>query len=110
MYSNLAYVPFIFYLYSFFLYIAPIEGLCGKLKYRANIIHHFICVFCIYFFYHSSCRKDQFTGLSLKFGTQDFTDSGLLRIRRTLTRVCRCGFAFISVSFELNDPNSRNDG
>ena len=58
MYSNLAYV-------FIFLYIASIEGLCGKLKYRATIIHHFICVFCIYFFYHSSCRKDQFTGLSL---------------------------------------------
>ena len=40
---------------------------------RANImIHHFIFVFFLYFFYHSSCRKDQFTVLSLKFGTQDF--------------------------------------
>ena len=40
---------------------------------RANImIHHFIFVFFLYFFYHSSCRKDQFIVLSLKFGTQDF--------------------------------------
>ena len=40
---------------------------------RANImIHHFIFVFFLYFFYHSFCRKDQFTVLSLKFGTQDF--------------------------------------
>ena len=28
----------------------------------------------IYFFYHFSSRKDQFTVLRLKFGTQDFTD------------------------------------
>ena len=44
------------------------EGLCCKPKYRANIIHHFIFVLFLYFFYHSSCRKDQFTVLSLKFG------------------------------------------
>ena len=37
------------------------------------------------FFYHSSRRKDQFTILNLKFGTQDFTDPGLLKIRWTLT-------------------------
>ena len=84
MYSNLACVTFIFYLYSFFFH-SPLEGLCCKQKYRANVIHHFIFVFFIYFFYHSSCRKDQLTVLNLKFGTQDFTDSGLLKIRRTLT-------------------------
>ena len=28
---------------------------------RASIIHHFISVFFIYFSYHSSCRRDQFT-------------------------------------------------
>ena len=39
----------------------------------------------IYFFYHSSCRKDQFTVLNWKFGTQDFTDPDLLKIQRTLT-------------------------
>ena len=38
------------------------------------IIHQLIFVFFIYFFYHSSCRKDQFTVSNLKFGTQDFTD------------------------------------
>ena len=51
------------------LYIAPVEGLCCKPKYRANIIHHLIFVFFIYFFHHSSCCKDQFTVLILKFGT-----------------------------------------
>ena len=50
-------------------------------------------VFFIYFFNHSSYRKDQFTVLSLKFGTEDFTNPGLLKIRRTLTG-CRCRFAF----------------
>ena len=46
--------------------LAPMEGLCYKPKYRANIIHHFIFVFFLYFFYHSSCRKDQFTVLEKK--------------------------------------------
>ena len=55
---------------------APVEGLCSKLKYRANTIHHFIFGFFRYFFYHSSCHKDQFTVLSLKFGIEDFTDPG----------------------------------
>ena len=41
--------------------------------------------FFLFFPYHSSCRKDQFTVLSLKFGTQDFTDPGLQKIRWTLT-------------------------
>ena len=50
-----------------------------------NLKQHFIFVFFIYFFYFSFWRKDQFTVLSLKFGTQDFTDPGLLNIRRTLT-------------------------
>ena len=48
-------------------------------------IHHFIFVFFLHFFYNSSCRKDQFTVLSLKFGSQDFTDPGLLNIRRILS-------------------------
>ena len=38
--------------------IAPVEGLCYKPKYRANIIHYFISVFFLNFFHHSSCRKD----------------------------------------------------
>ena len=67
--------------------IAPFESLCCKQKYRVNIIHRFILVVFLYFFYHSSYRKDQFTGLSLKFGTRDFTDTGLLKIRRTFTSV-----------------------
>ena len=49
MYSNLAYVKFIFYLYSFS--------------------------------FHSPCWR--FTVLNLKFGIQDFTDTGLLKIGRT---------------------------
>ena len=48
---------------------ASVEGLCCKPKYRANIIHHFIFVLFLYLFYHSFCHKDQFTVLSLKFGT-----------------------------------------
>ena len=59
--------------------------MCCKPKYRVNIFHHFIFVFFLYFSYHSSCRKDQFTVVILKFGTQDFTDPGLLNIRQTLT-------------------------
>ena len=80
---SLSYATFIFYLYSFF-FIAPVEGLCCKPKYRTNIIHHVIFVL-FFFFYHSSSRKDQFTVLSLNFGTQDFTDPGLPKIGRTLT-------------------------
>ena len=38
-----------------------------------DIIHHFIFVFFIYFFYHFSCRKDQFTVLSLKFVKREST-------------------------------------
>ena len=34
---------------------------------QAWIFYHFIFVLFLYFFYHSSCRKDQFTVLSLKF-------------------------------------------
>ena len=56
--------------------------------YRANIIHHFI--FVLFFFYHSSCRKDQFTILILKFGTEDVTDPALLKIRLTLTGLFFC--------------------
>ena len=41
-----------------------------KLQLYYNIIQHFVFVFLLYFFYHSSCRKDQFTTvLRLKFGT-----------------------------------------
>ena len=44
----------------------------------------FYFVFFLYFFYHSFCRKDQFTVLILKFGIEDFTDPGLLKIWLTL--------------------------
>ena len=76
----------------YFSFTAPVEGWCCKLKYWANIIHHFIFLFFLYFFYFSSCRKDHINLLffktvlkSLKFGTQDFTDPGLLKILLTLT-------------------------
>ena len=45
------------------------KSVCIKLQLDYNIIHHFGFVFLLYFFYHSSCRKDQFTVLRLKFGT-----------------------------------------
>ena len=49
----------------FIFFIAPVEGLCCKPKYRANMIYHFICVLFPYFFHHSSYRKDQFIVLIL---------------------------------------------
>ena len=50
------------------------------------MIHLFIFIFFLYFFLSLFLPyKDQFTVLSLKFGTQDFTDPGLLKIRGTLT-------------------------
>ena len=55
--------------------------MCCKPKYRANIINNLIFVFFLYFLHYSSCRKDQFTVLILKFGTQDFTNPGLQKIR-----------------------------
>ena len=77
--------------YSFFFY-SPVEGLCCKPKYRANIIHHFIFILFIYFFYHSdsSCRKDQLIYcFKFQIWYSRFYWSSL---------VCRCGFAFTSVS------------
>ena len=65
--------------------VEDVEGLCCKPKYRADIIHHFILVCCLHFFYLFSCRKDQFTVLILKFDIEDFTDPGLLKIQLTLT-------------------------
>ena len=64
------------------------------------IIRHFIFVFFIYFFYHSSCRKDHFTVLNLKFGTQDFTDPRSTKDPADgPSMVCRCRFDFTSFSF-----------
>ena len=56
--------------------------------YRANIIHHFI--FVLFFFLSLFLRKDQFTILILKFGTEDVTDPALLKIRLTLTGLFFC--------------------
>ena len=78
MYSNLPYVTFLLYLYLFCFYRPPLKVFCCKPKYRANIIHHFIFVFFLYFSKHSSCRKDQFTVLILKFVIEDSTNPGLL--------------------------------
>ena len=55
---------------------------------KNKVVSYIIFVFFPYFFHHTSCRKDQFTVLILKFGTQDFTDftdPGLLDIQPTLT-------------------------
>ena len=92
---NLAYLTFIFYLCIHFSFIAPVEGLCCKPKYRANIIHHFIFVLFIYFFYHSdsSCRKDQLIYcFKFQIWYSRFYWSSL---------VFRCGFAFSSVSCHI---------
>ena len=64
-YSNLAYVTFIFYLYSLFFYspcwrfVLQTETLG---KYNALFYFCFISLF----FYDSCCRQDQFTVLSFK--------------------------------------------
>ena len=71
-YSSLAYVTFIFYLYSFFFYSprwrfvlqTEISG-----KYNSLLYHVYFCFLSFFFFfYHSSCRNDQFTVLNMKFG------------------------------------------
>ena len=93
-------------------FYSPRSGLCCKPKYRANIIHHFIFVFFLYFFYHSSCRKkDQFPVSSFKFGTQVFTDPGLLKIRRTLTGLPWLWFCLPKLVYLLgNFPGSQVAG
>ena len=83
MYSNLAYVAFIFYLYSFFFhsprwrFVLQIE-ISGK--YNSPL---YFCFLSLFFSITLPAVR-----ISLKFfkcGTQDFTDPGLLKIRRTLT-------------------------
>ena len=71
----------------FFLFTSHYSPLFPK---ERHVIQHFIFIFFIYFLYHSSCRKDQFTLLNLKFDTQDFTDPGLLKLRWTLTGLSLC--------------------
>ena len=44
------YVHFLSYVFISFFFLAPVEGLCCKPKYRANITHHFSFVFFLYFF------------------------------------------------------------
>ena len=75
--------------------ILPLSMSCASLPFRfiewnklVNYIcpiHHFIFVFFLYFFYHSSCRRDHSTVLILKFGIEDITDLGLPKIRMSLT-------------------------
>ena len=63
-------------------FIAPVEGLSCKPKYQANIIHHVIFIFFSFIFSITLIGVViKFSVLSLKFGTQDFTDPGLLKIR-----------------------------
>ena len=58
-----------------FTFIAPVEGLSFKPKYRGNIIHHLIFVFVIFSITLPAVIKDQFTVLIIKFVIEDFTDS-----------------------------------
>ena len=83
MYSNLAYAAFIFYLYSFFFhsprwrFVLQIEI---SAKYNSPL---YFCFLSLFFSITLPAVR-----ISLKFfkcGTQDFTDPGLLKIRRTLT-------------------------
>ena len=53
----------------------------SKRTVRTTLFLFSVFIFCR----HSSCRKDQFTVLFLKFGVEDFIDPGLLKIRRILT-------------------------
>ena len=63
-------------------FIALVEGLSCKPKYQANIIHHVIFIFFSFIFSITLIGVViKFSVLSLKFGTQDFTDPGLLKIR-----------------------------
>ena len=62
-------------------FLAPVEGLFYKPKYRANIFN------CLFFYFisvsiFSPCRKDQFA---------------VLTFYRKISLVCRCGFAVIIV-------------
>ena len=67
-----------------------------------NRIRHFIFVSFLYFFYHSSCRKDQFTLLNqLKFCIEDFTDPGPLNWSGWPSMVCRCGFCLHKCFWEM---------
>ena len=56
-----------------------------KGKWRANLIHHFISVFFLYFSITLPARKDQSPFPILIFGLEDFIDPGLLKICPTLT-------------------------
>ena len=85
MYSNLTYVTFIFYLYSFFFYSLRSRFVLQTEIYRANIIHHFILLSSFFTVSITLPAVRISAVLNLKSGSQDFTDPGLLKIRRTLT-------------------------
>ena len=57
---------------------------------KNKVVSYIIFVFFPYFFYHTSCRKDQFTVLILKFGNQDFadfTDPGVLTFLQKISEI-----------------------
>ena len=58
------------------------------------------------FFYHFSCRKDQFTVFNWKFDSQYFTDPDPLKIRRTLNGL---SLWFCLHKFFLNKLNKRKN-
>ena len=100
MYSNLAFVTFIFYLYSFFFYSprwsfvlqTEISGKYNLPLYFCSLPLFFLSLF---------LPQGSVYCLSLHFGTQDFTDPGLLKIVRTLTGLSwfclhKCFWAIIS--------------
>ena len=84
MYSNLAFVTFIFYLYSFFFYSPRWRFLLQtEISGKYNLPLYF-CSLSL-FFLSLFLPQGSVYCLSLNFGTQDFTDPGLLKILRTLT-------------------------
>ena len=92
-------------------FIAPVEGLYCKPKYRANIIHHFSFVLFIYFPITLPVVTIEFTVAILNFGIEDFTDPSLFKIRLT-SLVCRFDILFLqftSVSFIFPGPEERKE-
>ena len=58
---------------------SKLEGNTSRVSKRT--VRTTLSLFSVFIFCrHSSCRKDQFTVLFLKFGVEDFIDQGLLKI------------------------------
>ena len=49
------------------------EKIEKEINNKKVVNYNIFLFYLLIFFHHSSCRKDQFTALILKFGTQDFT-------------------------------------